>query len=189
MTDPRDTGGVPARSRGVVAPPPRAAEPVRGPEPDREPTAESGKEDTSDSRRSPVATARPKRTKSVARPAGPGAGARLTVNLPIGLRRWLRVYAKAIGQPLHEIVIEAADRHIATLRSQPPRAGHTIEDGVRVDFYLTGTERDRIETLARHLGWSLSETISELLELERRAGAADPDEVARRLAERLRNLQ
>lgn len=181
MADKLDLSGFAARAPRTPPPKrrphraePAVDEPAPGTSPDESETAQKPPMQ----RRSPQPS---KRTPSTVT----GPGKRITINVPIGLRRWLRTFGRAVGLAHHEVVLEAVDRHADTLRRADPRASRPIEDGVRIDLYLQGSQRARVEDLATELGWTVSETVSELLQLERRSVDADPQAVAQRLARRL----
>jgi hypothetical protein len=108
--------------------------------------------------------------------------ARLTVNVEIATRRWIRDYARVVGMTLGEVVEAALEAHGAALRAEPATL-RRLADPVPVHLVLPDGTRPRLEALRDEMGTTLSAIVAQLL--ARAQAAMSPDDVASAAARRL----
>ena len=115
----------------------------------------------------------------------PGIAARdrrrkVMVAIAADVHRRLRAEADRRGVFKADVVFDGYLHHAEALRSQRNGSGagpasrasrrKAVEDATQCQLYLTNSERDQIDSLARDIGVSRSDLVSQILGLELREG-------------------
>ncbi len=156
------------RSPGVAPPPPPAPEVTAETSPVQPTASRPARRPAKQSPRRAVAGSAP-------------TGARLTVNVDIATRRWLRNYSRVVGMTLAEVLEAALAAHGAAVGAGGALRGPA--DPAPIHLVLSPALREQLEALRDETGPTLSAVVSELL--VRAQAAVTPEEIVAAASRRL----